>query len=378
MSLSASPSRQISVNLGERSYQILVGRGVLASAPDQFDQWLSQRGSRPARRSALVITDPNVAMHAQALLQALRDVGWRAEVFEIPAGESAKCVEVISEIWDALVEFRADRKSVVIAVGGGVVGDAAGFAAATFARGVRFLQVPSTLLADVDSSVGGKVGINHPHAKNLIGAFHQPTGVLIDVSLLDTLPDREYLSGLAEVVKYGVILDAGFFEFLEANADALRERDVDALTQAVTRSCELKAQVVEADEFELTGLRAILNYGHTFAHAFETLSGYSELLHGEAVAIGMMYASQLAERLGRISASDTQRQRELLSRLGLPTRLPDTGSMSAADLLDRMMLDKKTEGGRLRFVLPRRIGHVELVDGVSLELVQHLLQAEGH
>jgi 3-dehydroquinate synthase len=297
-------------------------------------------------------------------------------VFE--PGEPTKSLESAALAYDALVRIRADRRTVVLAVGGGVIGDLAGFVAATYARGVPFIQVPTTLLADVDSSVGGKVGVNHPQAKNLIGAFHQPLGVVIDTAVLDTLPDREYRAGLAEVVKYGVILDAAFFEFLEAHVGELSAREPRAVREAIARSCRLKADVVEQDEQELTGLRAALNYGHTFAHAFEALCGYGELLHGEAVAIGMLYASRLAERLGRIDASDTQRQVRLLELLCLPTQLDDPAGLSAADVLVRMRLDKKSLAGRLRFVLPTRIGHVELVDDVPESDVVLVLQERGH
>jgi 3-dehydroquinate synthase len=245
------------------------------------------------------------------------------------------------------------------------VGDTAGFAAATYNRGLPFVQVPTTLLADVDSSVGGKVGINHPQAKNLIGAFHQPAAVLIDTGALDTLTDRDYRSGLAEVVKYGVILDAPFFEFLERSVEPLNRRDPAVLREVIATSCRLKAHVVERDEFELTGLRAVLNYGHTFGHAFEALGRYGELLHGEAVAIGMVYASRLAERLGKIEAAATVRQVSLLEGLRLPTALPAGMSFAPQSVLERMRLDKKAVAGRMRFILPTRLGHVELFDDVA-------------
>ena len=256
-----------------------------------------------------------------------------------------------------------------------MVGDAAGFVAATYARGVSFVQIPTSLLAHVDSSVGGKVGVNHPQAKNLIGAFYQPLGVLIDTATLQTLPDREYRSGLAEVVKYGVILDRSFFEFLESNTSGLNERTPDIMRQVIARCCRLKADVVEQDEFERTGMRAVLNYGHTFAHAFEALSGYGQLLHGEAVAIGMIYASRLAERRRLIAASVTQRQVKLLQGLGLPTHLSDTVEFSSQEILDRMKLDKKTVSGQLRFVLPTQMGRVELFRDVSQDDVRSVLEA---
>jgi 3-dehydroquinate synthase len=268
----------------------------------------------------------------------------------------------------------ADRKTLVVVVGGGVVGDLAGFAAASYARGLGFIQVPTTLLAMVDSSVGGKTGINHPRGKNLIGAFHQPKGVVIDLETLKTLPDREYRAGLSEVVKYGVILDRDFFEYLENHTDELNQRAVGALQHVVSRSCELKADVVRQDEFETTGLRAVLNYGHTFAHAFEALAGYGTLLHGEAVSIGMICASRLAEKLGRITATDTQRQVNLLRMLNLPVDVPAELCTQKDAIVAAMMLDKKTEGRELRFVLPSTIGHVEIVKGVSPEQALQCLQ----
>jgi 3-dehydroquinate synthase len=250
----------------------------------------------------------------------------------------------------------------VVAVGGGVVGDLAGFAAASYARGLSFFQVPTTLLAQVDSSVGGKVGINLPGAKNMVGAFWQPHGVLLDTGVLKTLPAREYRAGLAEVVKYGVILDADFFAYLEANIAGLNERAPDVMVEIVTRSCQLKADVVEQDEREETGLRAVLNYGHTFGHALEAITNYGEFLHGEAISIGMLCASRLAERMGRIDAAMTQRQHALLSALHLPTELPQVDDDA---LIAAMAHDKKVEHGRLRFVLPTRLGHVELVGDVD-------------
>jgi len=275
------------------------------------------------------------------------------------------------------MEFQADRQACVIAGGGGVVGDAAGFVAASFARGVPFVQIPTTLLADVDSSVGGKVGINHPQAKNMIGAFHQPLGVLIDTASLETLPDREYRAGLAEVIKYGVILDAPFFEFLERNVMELNCRDTAVMNYAIARSCELKAAVVEQDEYERSGLRAVLNYGHTFAHAFEALAGYGELLHGEAVAIGMMCASRLAESLGHIDPEVTQRQLKLMTSLQMLVKSPATTQISADAVLQRMQLDKKTLGGRLRFVLPVQLGHVKLMSDIPEQNVRDVLAVEG-
>jgi 3-dehydroquinate synthase len=274
-------------------------------------------------------------------------------------------------VYDALAALPADRTTPVVAVGGGVTGDLIGYAAATYNRGLPLVAVPTTLLAMVDSSVGGKVGINHPAGKNLIGAFHQPAGVWIDAAFLDTLSAREYASGLGEVVKYGVILDAEFFAFLEANVTAILARETTAVTHVVTRCCRLKADVVELDEREETGLRAKLNYGHTFAHAYETVAGYGTWLHGEAVSAGMVAASRLAERLGRIPASVTARQRTLLAAFGLPTEPLPEWDIDA--LLDVMRRDKKAVNGELRFVLPSRLGEVEVVEGVPEATVRDIL-----
>jgi 3-dehydroquinate synthase len=281
-----------------------------------------------------------------------------------------KSTATANVLWDRLADVQADRRTLVVAVGGGVVGDLAGFAAATFNRGLPLLMVPTTLLAMVDSSVGGKVGVNHPKAKNLIGAFHQPAGVWIDTAFLDTLPEREYRSGLAEVVKYGVALDADFFAWQETNTAAILGRDPAALRHVVARSCRLKADVVEKDEREETGLRAVLNYGHTFAHAFETVGGYGAWLHGEAVAAGMVCAARLAERRRLIGTDVVERQLRLLTAFALPTG-PRPWPTEA--LLAVMRSDKKNVGGRLRLVLPTRLGAAELLEGVTEDEVRDVL-----
>ena len=345
----------VHVRLDARSYEIEIGSGNLAAAG---------RFTRGVRRltHAVVITDANVRpSHAECCAASLAAAGARVDVVAVAAGEASKSLAVAGRLWEQLLEFGTDRKSIVAAVGGGVIGDLAGFVAATFARGVALLQFPTTLLAQVDSSVGGKVGINLPGAKNMVGAFWQPAGVLIDTDTLNTLPDREYRSGLAEVIKYGVIMDAAFFEYLEQHVDGLNRRQADVLRYVSARCCRLKADVVEQDERETTGLRAILNYGHTFAHAFETQSGYDAFLHGEAVSIGMVCAARLAERLGRVDHRLAQRQEELLRAVGLPVAVPD---LDREALLHVMQHDKKVEHGRLRFVLPTRLGHVELVPDV--------------
>lgn len=363
----------VSVSLGDRSYEIAIGAGLLPQFAEVTAPWLAAKKLFTGRGLVVVIADEKVTPHSRAVARSFTQAGFRTDLITLPSGENTKRQEIISGIYDRMVELQADRRTLIVAVGGGVTGDAAGFAAATYNRGLPFLQVPTTLLADVDSSVGGKVGINHPQAKNLIGAFHQPIGVVIDTDALSTLPDREFRSGLAEVVKYGVILDGEFFAELERDVAAINAREEGVLRRIIARSCRLKADVVEQDEFERTGLRAVLNYGHTFGHAFEALCGYGELLHGEAVAIGMVYASRLAERLGRIIADDTARQVRLLAGLQLPTALPARLSLDPEEVLARMRLDKKSVGGALRLVLPTRIGHVELVDGVSEELVRGVL-----
>ena len=356
----------VQVALGPRSYEIIISSGKLSSSASLLGQWLSKiSDQRSAPGKALLVTDKNVAHpHADAVEKSLIDAGWACVSQQLEPGERSKALNIASDLYDKLVEMQADRQTVVLAVGGGVVGDLAGFVAATYVRGLRFMQVPTTLLAQVDSSVGGKVGINHPQGKNLIGAFHQPLGVLIDTDTLASLPERDYRSGLAEVIKYGVILDEQFFGYLESNVEGLNQRAPDVLRQVIATCCRLKADVVEQDEQERTGVRAMLNYGHTFAHAFEALCGYGELMHGEAVAIGMVCASQLAERRGLIDENVTERQIELLAAVGLPTVLSDTFGLKSDDLLGRMKLDKKVAAGKLRFVLPTRMGHVALFDDV--------------
>jgi len=351
-----SASQNVRVNLADRSYDIEIGAGNLAQA----GRFLKDRGEVS---QAVIFTDENVQEpHAVAVAKSLVGESIEVSIVAIAAGEKSKAVDVAAKLWEGMLELAADRKTVVVAVGGGVIGDLAGFIAATFARGLRFLQVPTTLLAQVDSSVGGKVGINLSQAKNMVGAFLQPLGVLIDTATLDTLPKREYLSGLSEVIKYGVILDAEFFAGLEASVAKLVARDPQTLIRVIARCCRLKADVVEKDEREETGLRAVLNYGHTFAHAFEALTGYGELLHGEAVSIGMMCAARLAERLGRVDAAFVARQGALIETLGLPLTVP---KLDHEKILATMMHDKKVEHGKLRFILPTRIGHVELVGGIE-------------
>jgi len=353
------------VALGERSYDIQFGSGNLAG----LSSFLRERTDS---NHALVITDTNVdALYADQLGDQLTGAAWQVDILIVDAGEQSKAADVAAQLWETMLAEGADRQSVVLAVGGGVVGDLAGFVAATFARGLCFFQVPTTLLAQVDSSVGGKVGINLPGAKNMVGAFWQPRGVLVDVDVLKTLPEREYRAGLAEVVKYGVILDADFFAYLEENSGAINAQDPQTLRAIVERCCQLKANVVQHDERESTGHRAVLNYGHTFAHAFEAAGNYGAMLHGEAVSLGMMCAVRLAQRIGRVDDMFVRRQQSLLEVLGLSIAPPN---FDGDELVDLMYHDKKVDDGRLRFVLPDRLGHVELVDDICVGDVLAALQ----
>lgn len=355
--------QSLRVNLGLRSYDIAIGSGI----EDRFAPFMHE--CLPTASRSFVIADANVKAQAERLA-ALLD----SDVVELVApGESSKSLAIVGDLYGRLAARATDRKTPIIAVGGGVIGDLAGFVAATYNRGLPLAMVPTTLLAMVDSSVGGKVGINLPEGKNLVGAFHQPAGVWIDTALLDTLPDREYRSGLAEVVKYGVILDADLFVWLEANADAVLRREPTAVAHIVGRSCRLKADVVERDEREENGHRMVLNYGHTCAHAFESVGGYGTWLHGEAVAAGMVSESRLAERRGLISRDVTKRQIELLKRFGLPTeRLMEWNLES---LLAIMRRDKKNLGGRMKFILPIRLGQTAAFDDIPEAEVREVLAA---
>jgi 3-dehydroquinate synthase len=335
----------LQVALGERSYPIHIGSGLLARAELVVPHLAQPR--------AVIVTNPTVgALYLDALTAALGGAGVGVVPVTVPDGESYKNWETLNRVFDALLTNRCERRTALIALGGGVVGDLTGFAAAVYLRGVPFIQVPTTLLAQVDSSVGGKTGINHPLGKNMIGAFYQPRLVLADIATLDTLPPRELAAGLAEVIKYGLILDSRFFEWLEANMARLVARDPAALAHAVRRSCELKAEVVAQDERE-SGLRALLNLGHTFGHAIEAGLSFGTWLHGEAVAAGTVQAARLSQRLGFLSEADVQRVVALLQRANLPTAAPDLG---VDRYLELMGLDKKVEGGKLRLVLLRRIG----------------------
>ncbi len=336
----------IKVALGERSYDITLGAGILHSLGSTC-RVLGLSGT------AAVVSNTTVApLYYDRVRASLEEAGYRVVLVELPDGEGYKNSATLNLIYDGLVDASLDRGSFIVALGGGVIGDMAGFAAASYLRGIPFVQVPTTLLSQVDSSVGGKTGINHPRGKNLIGAFYQPRAVLIDVATLDTLPEREYLSGLGEIVKYGAVLDSDFFSFLETNARRLVARDTDALIHAVGRSCAIKARVVESDERE-GGVRAVLNYGHTLGHAVETLTGYTRYLHGEAVAIGMVQAARISQSLGFCSQADRERVESLLALFGLPRELPVFSAGAYAEALSH---DKKVRESGLLFICNLGIG----------------------
>lgn len=359
-----SVDKRLTVPLGERSYPIYIGTDLLAG-PELLTAHIH------SNQVAVITNDVLAELALPQLLQTLEGCNAQVSVFTLRDGEAEKNLASYAAIMDHLTAERHNRGTTLIALGGGVVGDITGFAAATYQRGVKFIQIPTTLLAQVDSSVGGKTAINHPAGKNMIGAFHQPVAVLADMSLLRTLPPREYAAGLAEVVKYGVIADLDFFDWLEANVDALLAQDAGALSHAVAVSCRTKAEVVAEDERE-SGRRAILNFGHTFGHAIEALTGYVEYLHGEAVAIGMVQAADLSARLGKLSATDAVRIRTLLERCGLPVVPP---ALSPEAMLDAMGMDKKVLDGALRLVVARRLGEAYVTAEVPRALLLLTLAA---
>jgi 3-dehydroquinate synthase len=347
------------VELGSRSYPIHIGAGLIGRA-ELYAPHLSG--------SVAVVTNDVVG---PLYLPKIRKALGKATEIVVPDGEQAKDWRNLNAVFDALLKARLGRDTLVVALGGGVIGDLAGFAAAIYQRGVSFLQVPTTLLAQVDSAVGGKTAINHPLGKNMIGAFHQPRAVVSDVATLDTLPERELRSGIAEVIKHGFALDASFVDWLESNIELLLKRDAAALTHAVKRSCELKARIVAADERE-AGDRALLNLGHTFGHAIETGTGYGAWLHGEAVAAGMVMAAELSALIGDLRKTDVTRVRTLLSRAGLPVKGP---ALAPRRMLELMAVDKKAAGGKTRFVLLESIGRASLRGDVDEALVRKAIVA---
>jgi 3-dehydroquinate synthase len=353
------------VALGDRSYPIHIGRDLLG----REDLYGPLSG-----RAVTVVTNRVVApLYLQRVRAAIERAGGRAGDVVLEDGEQAKRWENVDRICDALLASRVGRDGLLVALGGGVIGDLAGFAAAVYQRGIDFLQVPTTLLAQVDSSVGGKTAINHARGKNMIGAFHQPVAVVTDVASLDTLPDRELRAGLAEVIKHAAALDRPFFDWLELNVSRLVRRDGDALVHAIRRCCELKAGVVAEDERE-AGRRALLNFGHTFGHAIELAAGYGTWLHGEAVAAGMIMGAELSRRLGLVPVEDVERLRALVREAGLPVKGP---AMEPARLMELMATDKKAAQGQVRFVLLESIGRAALRGGVAPELVSDSIRSSS-
>lgn len=342
--------RTLNVSLGERSYPIYLGEGILSHAGELLEE-------AGCKEKVGIVTNPTVAgLYLQPVQEALGRSGFEVMVMLVPEGEEHKNLKSLAAIYDQLIRGRFERRSCVMALGGGVIGDLAGFAAATFLRGIPYVQVPTTLLAQVDSSVGGKTGVNHKEGKNLIGAFYQPKAVLIDVGALRTLPRRELLAGLAEVVKYGIIEDPSLFALLEEKLERLLALDRGLLEEAIAASCSIKARVVEKDERE-EDYRSVLNFGHTIGHALESLTGYEKFLHGEAVAIGMAQAASISAHEGCCGEECLRRIQQLLTRAGLPTVMPP--NIKPADLVKKMEVDKKSAGGKIKFVLCAGIGKTQ-------------------
>lgn len=352
----------LNVALEERSYPIVIGHGVLDAA--------ILNTHITGKKIAIVTNDVVAPLYLDKVMTILRALGKTCFPVILPDGEEEKNVDNLMHIFDVLLKNKCDRKTTLIALGGGVIGDMTGFAAATYMRGVPFIQIPTTLLAQVDSSVGGKTAINHPLGKNMIGAFYQPQAVIADTATLASLPDRELSAGLAEVIKHGAIIDKDFFTWLEANMEKLMARDEQALAHAIQRSCEIKADIVRQDERE-GGLRAILNFGHTFGHAIEAGLGYGKWLHGEAVGCGMVMAADLSVRLGSLEASDQKKIVALVKAAGLPVQAPDLG---LARWMDLMEVDKKNEGGEIKFILLKPMGSA-YITSVPSELLQETLKA---
>ena len=357
--------KTLEVDLGNRSYPIYIGTGLI-DQPSLFSA--CEKAS-----SVFIVSNTTVApLYAARLTKTLETFGKTVRTITLPDGEAYKDWKNLQLIFDDLLKFGADRQTILLALGGGVIGDMTGFAAASFMRGIRFIQVPTTLLAQVDSSVGGKTGINHPQGKNMIGAFHQPVAVIADLNTLKTLPPRELSAGLAEVIKHGAIADAQFLDWIEVNAAALLACDTSAMGYAVLRSCEIKSAVVSADERE-GGIRATLNFGHTFGHAIEAGMGYGEWLHGEAVGCGMVMGADLSCRLNHISKADVERLTKIIQSVNLPTVPPKFG---ADRYLELMQVDKKTEGGQIRYVLLEKIGKAQ-IKSVPNAQVTETLTASG-
>lgn len=355
---------RVNINLGKRSYQIIINSGIL----EQCGEFLARLG---LGEKILLVTNPTVySLYGSTMQKSLREFGFKVTAVEVPDGEEYKNLQQAEKLYDAAFSAGLDRGCPVVALGGGVIGDLAGFVASTYMRGVPFVQVPTTLLAQVDSSVGGKVAVNHPRGKNIIGAFYQPSLVLADLQVLKTLPPRELRAGLAEVIKYGIIRDGSFFEWLEANLELLLQLDYEALAVAVKQSCQIKARVVEEDETE-QGVRAILNFGHTVGHALESLTSYKVYRHGEAVAVGMVAASRMAERMGLFGTRERERVEKIISRAGLPTEIPP--EINTPELVRCFYSDKKVMSENLTFVLPVKIGQVIIDRNLAEENLLRML-----
>lgn len=360
--------RLVPVELGKDRYDILIGSGLLGESGASIAEVI------PPTRVALV-TDEHVGpLYGQAVLDSLKAAQFEPKLFILPAGEDQKTLETVHGLYEGFFEHQMDRRSAVLALGGGVIGDLTGFAAATFLRGIAFVQMATSLVAQVDSSVGGKVGVNHPRGKNLIGAFYQPRRVLIEPGVLDTLPREEFAAGMAEVIKTGIIRDAGLFSFVEERQAAIHSLVPDELARVVATCCQIKAQVVVEDEREVSGVRAILNFGHTIGHALESVTEYRRYRHGEAVAIGMAGVFRLAEKMKLIESSLTARVETLLQAYDLPVR---ADALPVKAVVAAMAQDKKSVGGRLNWVLPRAIGDVFLSDAVPEKLVRASLREIG-
>ncbi|MBD2197489.1 MULTISPECIES: 3-dehydroquinate synthase [Calothrix] len=357
----------ISVNLPQQSYDIAI-------APGSLEQLGEKMSSLKLGKKVLLVSNPTIFKHyGEKAIASLQNAGFTVSTCILPPGERYKNLNSIQKIYDAALENRLERSATIVALGGGVIGDMAGFAAATWLRGIHVVQVPTTLLAMVDSAIGGKTGVNHPQGKNLIGAFHQPRLVLIDPTVLKTLPVREFRAGMAEVIKYGVIWDAELFAQMEASKhlNQLRYIKPELIESILIKSCQAKADVVSKDEKE-AGLRAILNYGHTIGHAVESLTGYRVVNHGEAVGIGMVAAGQIAVELGMWQTAETERQNALIQKAGLPTQLPS--GLDIEGIIDALQLDKKVKAGKVRFVLPTQIGVVTVTDEVPADIIRQVLQ----
>lgn len=355
---------EIPVDLGPRSYSILVSAGALAIVGAEL-------AKRRVGRKVVLVSDAVIArLHAEPVVRSLSQAGFDIAQISVPDGEQAKRLDIASDLWDRFLDAGCDRTSTVVALGGGAVGDVAGFAAATYMRGMNLVQVPTTLLAQVDASIGGKTAIDHPRGKNLIGAFHQPRIVIVDPATLTTLPEREFRSGLAEIIKHGIVLDAAYFADLETSVPALLRRDLATLERIVAGSCRLKARVVERDEQEAE-LRWVLNYGHTVGHALEAATGFRRWAHGEAVSLGIAAEARLAERLGIGSAATTARQVRLLAAVGLPV---NGLQVDPASVIEAMSRDKKSRDGRVPFVLAPEIGSFRIVPEVQTDIVLQVLK----